>query len=91
MATTLETCTLRDHIAAICDSIPASDVTTFAGELLQAGLIIDSSHKAAIEGGTGLPSSNKISSLVSEVMTRVAGSQDKFNKLILCLFWSVGT
>ena len=31
----------------------------------------------AIEGGTGLPSSDKISSLVSEVMTRVVGSQDK--------------
>ena len=86
MATTLESRKVKDHFADICDSIPASDVTTFAGELLQTDLICVASHRAAIEGGTGLPStSNKISSLVSEVMTRVAGSLDKFFRFVSIL------
>ena len=82
MAKNLASRTVKNHFADICDSIPASGVTTFAGELLQADLICVASHSAAIDVATGLPSSNKISSLVSEVMTRVAGSQDKFAKFV---------
>ena len=84
MATTMETRTLRDHFADIHNSIPASGVTTFADELLQAGLICVASHSAAIEIA-GLSSSNKISSLVSEVMTKVAGSQDKLATFVSIL------
>ena len=85
MATTLESRTVKDHFADICASIPASDVSTFAGELLQADLICLASHSAVIDVGTGLPSANKISNMVSEVMTRVAGSQDKFAKFVSIL------
>ena len=86
MATTLESRTIKDHFTDICDSFPASaDVTTFAGELLQDGLICVASHRAAIEPGVALPSDNKIANLVSEVMTRVAGSQDKFFRFVSIL------
>ena len=85
MATTLESRTVKDHFADICDSIPASGVSTLADELLQADLICVASHRAAIEASTGLPSDNKISNMVSEVMTKVAGSQDKFAKFVSIL------
>ena len=85
MATSLESRTVKDHFADICSSIPASGVTTFADELLQADLIHVDGHRAAIAIGTGLPSSNKISNMVSEVMTRVAGSQDKLAKFVSIL------
>ena len=49
MATSLESRTVKDHFANICASIPASDVATFADELLQADLIGEAGHKEAIE------------------------------------------
>ena len=82
MATTLETQTVKDHIAKICASIPTS--VTFADELLQAGLVGEAGHKEAIEL-TGSSSRDKVSKLMSEVMTRVAGSQDKLAKFVSIL------
>ena len=84
MATTLEKQTVKGHIADICDSIPASDVSTFADELLQAELVGEAGHKEAIDL-TGSSSRNKVSKLMTEVITRVAGSQDKFAKLVSIL------
>ena len=85
MVTSLESRTVKDHFADICASIPASGVATFANELLQADLIHVDSHRVAIAVGTGLPSSNWISNMVSEVMIRVVGSQDKFAKFVSIL------
>ena len=85
MASTLETQAVRNHFADICRSIiTESDVTTFAGELLQADLITIASHRVAV-AVTGLPPDAKISNLVDEVMTRVAGSKDKFVKFVSIL------
>ena len=85
MATTHESQTVKAHFAAICAAILPADVTNFAGELLEAELIGAPGHRAAIEPGVALPSDNKIANLVSEVMTRVAGSQDKFAKFVSVL------
>ena len=85
MATTRESQTVKDHFAAICTAILPTDVTKFAGQLLEAKLIGVSGHKAATELGVPLLSDNKIANLVSEVMIKVAGSQDKFNKFVSIL------
>lgn len=84
MTTTRETRTVKNHFDRICASIPTSGVTTFANELLEADLICIAGHSAAIDVG-GLPPDIKTSKLVSEVMTKVAGSQDKFVKFVSLL------
>ena len=60
---------VRRHIADINECIVPADVTVFASELLQAGLITPVSHTTAIEV-TGRSSVEKISALTSEVLSR---------------------
>ena len=60
---------VRRHIADINECFAPADVTVFAGELLQAGLITQVSYKNAIEV-TGRSSVEKISALTSEVLSR---------------------
>ena len=85
MTTSLETQAVQDHFADICDSIVTqSDVSTFAGKLLQVHLISVASHRTAVVA-TGLPPDTKVSNLVDEVMIRVAGSRDKFVKFVSIL------
>ena len=57
------------HIADINKCIAAPDVTVFAGELLQAGLITPVSYTNAIEL-TGRSPVEKISALTSEVLSK---------------------
>ena len=78
---------VRRHIADINECIAPADVTVFAGELLQAGLITPVSHKNAIEV-TGRSSVDKISALTSEVLSRFSIStsrstnSDLFHKFV---------
>ena len=60
---------VRRHIADINKCIVPADVTLFADELLQAGLITRVSHTNAIEV-TGRSSVDKISALTSEALSR---------------------
>ena len=59
---------LARHIADINQSIAPSDLSVFASELLQAGLITVASYQDAI-AVTGRVSHDKIASLTCEVMT----------------------
>ena len=63
--------------------VSADDVTTFASELLQAGLITLVSQKTAIEV-TARSAVNKIGSLTSEVLTKLKTSNDRelFDKFV---------
>ena len=78
---------VRRHIADINECIVPADVTVFAGELLQAGLITPVSNKNAIEV-TGRSSVEKISALTSEVLSRFSTStlrstnSDLFHKFV---------
>ena len=75
--------TIRRHIADINRCIVSADVTTFASELLQAGLITLVSQETAIEL-TGRSAVNKIGSLTSEVLTKLKTSNDRelFDKFV---------
>ena len=74
---------IRCHIADINGCIVSADVTTFASELLQAGLITRVSQETAIEV-TGRSAVNKIGSLTSEVLTKLKTTNDRelFNKFV---------
>ena len=84
MANSPERLVVRGRFADICSSVTDPDVTTFAGELLQDSLISVAGHSAAI-AVTGLPPRDKLGNLLSEVMSRVSCSQDKFYRLVAIL------
>ena len=84
MANSPERLVVRGHFADICSSVTDPDVTTFAGELLQDSLISEAGHSATI-AVTGLPPRDKLGNLLSEVMSRVSCSQDKFYRFVAIL------
>ena len=74
---------IQCHIADINGCIVSADVTKFASELLQAGLITRVSQGTAIEV-TGRSAVDKIASLTSEVLTKLKTSNDRelFDKFV---------
>ena len=78
---------VRRHIADINECIAPADVTVFASELLQAGLITQVCHTDAIHL-TGRSPVEKISVLTSEVLSRFSIStsrstnSDLFHKFV---------
>ena len=74
---------VQRHIADINRCIVSADVTTFASELLQAGLITSVGQGTAIEL-TGRSAVDKIASLTSEVLTKLKTTNDRelFDKFV---------
>ena len=65
--------TILAHIADINQRIAAADLSTYADELLQAGLITQSGHSSAI-AITGRAPQDKIASLTAEAMAKIKTS-----------------
>ena len=76
--------TILAHIADINQRIAAADLSTYADELLQAGLITQSGHSSAI-AITGRAPQDKIASLTAEAMAKIKTSPHLFVALVVIL------
>ena len=81
MAQGLEFLTVQGHIADINSRIQSADLPTFSSELLQAGLITDATHRAAI-AVTGLAADREIASLTAVAMAAIKATPSLFNSLV---------
>ena len=80
MANSPEYSTIQAHIADINQRIAAADLSTYADELLQAGLITLPSHASAIV--VGRAPFQAISALTAEAMTKIKTSPHLFDALV---------
>ena len=72
---------LERHIADINQRIAEADLSLYADELLQAGLITQSGHSSAI-AITGRAPRDKIASLTAEAMGKIKTSPHLFDALV---------
>lgn len=72
---------LARHIAGINQCIAPSDLSSYADDLLQAGLITLASYQSAIAVNARAPQ-DKIASLTAEVMTSIEISPHLFEELV---------
>ena len=73
--------TVQGHIADINSRIQSADLPTFSSELLQAGLITDATHRAAI-AVTGLGPGHHIASLTAVTMAAIKATPCSFYSFV---------
>ena len=72
---------VRGRIAAINRRVPNADLPSFSSELLQAGLITDATHRAAI-ALTGSSADREIASLTAVAMEAIRVTPGLFNSFV---------
>ena len=72
---------IRSHIADINSRIPIPEISSYADDLLQAGLIGQAGHNNAL-AATGTGPCSKIASLTSEAMGKINSMPHLFSALV---------
>ena len=84
MAQGPEFLTVQGHIADINNRIQSADLPTFSSELLQAGLITDATHRAAISV-SGRSADREIASLTAVAMAAIKATPGLFHSFVKIL------